>query len=188
MMKTTSMLAALVILFSVQLFAQTHDASLKTEEVRFKKYRVKKGDSLSKIAKHYHLQVADLVSSEVNPRLAKRKNPDVLYRREMINIPVPKDAVVARHESVKTNQAETLLVLVPKRNLQIMQMDLRNQDRELIYLRRTKEQLEREQRSDAKFMKIGFVFSLGLIGLVAFLMVKLKLNRETLRTSTVPAH
>lgn len=49
-----------------------------------------KGDNLTRVAKRFGVEVKDLLSEKVNFRLAQRKNPNLLYLGEVINIPVYK--------------------------------------------------------------------------------------------------
>src|SRR3990167_1203581 len=52
-------------------------------------YQIKiNGDSLMRIANRFGVKLDDLLSEKVNPKLALRNNPDLLYFGETINIPV----------------------------------------------------------------------------------------------------
>lgn len=52
------------------------------------KHRVRRGEGLYRIARRYNVTVNEILSEKINPQLARRGNPDRLYRGEVINIPL----------------------------------------------------------------------------------------------------
>ena len=65
-------------------------------------HRVKKGENLYRIAKRYGVNIDEIRSAELNPRLANRKNKNLLRHGEVINIPVYKIKSTAQVELENT--------------------------------------------------------------------------------------
>ena len=51
-------------------------------------YTVQRGDTLYKLSLRFNISIDSLRSPGMNPRLAKRKNPNLLYRGEVISVPL----------------------------------------------------------------------------------------------------
>jgi len=51
-------------------------------------YVVQYGDTLHRLSRRYQTTVEELVSQELNPQLAERGNPDLIYVGEVITVPV----------------------------------------------------------------------------------------------------
>lgn len=75
-------------------------------------YRVRSGDGLERIARRFGVTVADLRSADINPKLAARKNLNLLYKGETITIPVYKTEV-REANAVKDYE----VVMLPKSEL-----------------------------------------------------------------------
>ncbi len=78
-------LMALSLAFSGESSAQTRETTI----LKPLRYRVTlPGDNLYRISRRFGVPMDRLLSAEVNPRLASRKNPKFLYLGETITIPV----------------------------------------------------------------------------------------------------
>jgi len=57
-------------------------------QARMLEYKVTKGDNLTKIEKRFGVKKSGLLSAVLNPKLAERNNPDLIFVGEKIKIPL----------------------------------------------------------------------------------------------------